>query len=199
MGSLRILTCLIVLVVIILSKAYKRLVFCLVVYFTVVEIFQAVTHIIELTPIEHMNGTVVVKEGAESLCAFYGFLEQLALRMGNVATIWSCCTCCGSQTSRKGWQRGADPDKIKISTKRELVGLFFLFVFPLTFNWIPFIRNMYGISGLWCWIKESRDYCSDYVLGLTLIFSMYYAPLIIKSSLCSHLLVWWLSLSLHTY
>ena len=38
---------------------------------------------------------------------------------------------------------------------------------------------MYGISGLWCWIKESRGYCEDYELGLTLIFTLFYGPLII--------------------
>ena len=38
---------------------------------------------------------------------------------------------------------------------------------------------MYGISGLWCWIKESRGYCDDYDLGLTLIFTLFYGPLIV--------------------
>ena len=28
---------------------------------------------------EHMNGEVVVKEGAEGMCAFYSFLDQIAL------------------------------------------------------------------------------------------------------------------------
>ena len=179
MDSLGILVCLIVLSLIVLSKAYKRLVFRLVLYFIVADIFQAITHIIELTPIEHMNGEVVVKEGAETLCAVYGFLDQIALWMGNVAIVWIMLYLLWIVNQLRCVQKGAHPNKNKISTKTELIGLFFLLVFPLTFNWIPFVWNMYGISGLWCWIKESRDYCHDYELGLTLIFSMYYGPLII--------------------
>ena len=179
MDSLGILACLIVLALIILSKAYKRIVFRLVLYFIIADIFQAITHIIELTPLEYVNGNVVVKEGAEGLCAFYGFLDQIALWMSNVAVIWIMLYLLWIANKLRKVHRDGNPYKNKISIKTELVGLFFLIVFPFTFNWIPFIWNMYGISGLWCWIKESRDYCHDYNFGLTLIFSMFYSPLII--------------------
>ena len=181
MDSLGILACLVALAVIILSKAYKRLIFRLVLYFILADIFQAITHIIELTPIEHVNGEVIVKEGADGLCAFYGFLDQTALWMCNVAIIWNVLYNLWTAKELLGAQRGAiiNPDNSKTSIKTELVGLFCLLIFPFTFNWIPFIWNMYGISGLWCWIKESRGYCEDYELGLALIFSMYYGPLII--------------------
>ena len=88
MDSLGILACLIALAMIILSKAYKRHEIRLVIYFLVADIFQAITHIIELTPIEHVNGEVVVREGAEGQCALYGFLDQITLWMCNVAIIW---------------------------------------------------------------------------------------------------------------
>ena len=179
MDSLGILACLIALAVIILSKAYKRHVFRLVLYFLVADIFQAITHIVELTPIEHVNGGVIVKEGAEGLCAFYGFLDQIALWMCNVAIIWIMLYMLWIANKIQRVQRGASPTKNKIPIKIELIGLIFLLFFPLTFNWIPFIWNMYGISGLWCWIKESRSYCEEYGLGTALIFSLYYGPLII--------------------
>ena len=179
MDSLGILMCLVVLAAIILSKAYRRLVFRLVFYFILADIFQAITHILELTPIEQVNGVVVVKQGAEGLCAFYGFLDQIALWMCNVAIIWIMLYMLWIVNKLRRVQRGANSTNHKISIKAELVGLFFLVFFPLTFNWIPFVWNMYGISGLWCWIKESRGYCEDYELGLTLIFTLFYAPLII--------------------
>ena len=77
-------------IAIILFKAYKCLVFRLpmVLYFIVADIFQAITHIIELTPVEHLNRKVVVKEGAEGLCGFYGFLDQSVLWVCKVAIIW---------------------------------------------------------------------------------------------------------------
>ena len=180
MDSLGILMCLIVLALIILSKAYKHLVFRLVFYFILADMFQAITHIIELTPIEHVNGELVVKEGAEGLCAFYGFLDQIALWMCNVAIIWIMVYLLWIVNKVRRVQNGSGISSTnKISIKAELIGLSFLVFFPITFNWIPFIWNMYGISGLWCWIKESRGSCEGYELGLTLIFTLFYAPLII--------------------
>ena len=176
MDSLGIFACLIALAVIIFSKAYKRHVIRLVIYFLVADIFQAITHIVELTPIEHVNGEVVVKEGAEGLCAFYGFLDQIALWMCNVAIIWIMLYMLWIANKLRTVQNISNN---KISIKTELIGLCFLLFFPLTFNWIPFIWNMYGISGLWCWIKESRGYCEEYELGLTLIFTLFYGPLIV--------------------
>ena len=179
MDSLGIAVCLAVMTVIILSKAYKRFVFRLVIYFIVADIFQAITHIIELTPVEVVNGEVVVKEGADAVCAFYGFLDQLALWMGNVAIIWIMLYLLWLVHGLRKIQKGVRYQNSEISLKTEMLGLFFLLVFPLSFNWIPFVWDMYGISGLWCWIKESRDICHDYDLGLSLIFSMYYGPLMV--------------------
>ena len=181
MDSLGIAVCLVVMTLIIISKAYKRFVFRLVIYFIVADIFQAITHIIELTPVEEVNGEVVVKEGKITLCAIYGFLDQIALWMGNVAIIWIVLYLSWLANKLRMLQKGtvAKTESNEISKRTELVGLFFLLVFPLTFNWIPFVWDMYGISGLWCWIKESRGYCEDYDLGLMLIFSMYYGPLML--------------------
>ena len=114
MDSLGILACLITLAVIIASKAYKRLIFRLVLYFIIVDIFQAITHIIELTPIEQVNEEVIVKEGAEGLCAFYGFLDQIALWMCNVAIVWNVLYNLWVATELLKIQRGApgNPDKL---------------------------------------------------------------------------------------
>ena len=41
-----------------------------------------------------------------------------------------------------------------------------IFVFPLTFNWIPFIDGTYGRAGPWCWIRKvNYDDCSEHKLG----------------------------------
>ena len=39
----------------------------------------------------------------------------------------------------------------KQQEKLELIFLFFIFIFPITFTWIPFIQSAYGESGAWCW------------------------------------------------
>ena len=142
MDSLGILICLVALAMIILSKAYKRHFFRLVIYFLVANIFQAITYIIELTPLEHVNGEVVrMKHGAEGLCAFYSFLDQIALWMCNVAIIWIMLYMLWIVNKLRRVQGGANSTKHKISIKAKLVGLLFLVFFPLTFNWIPFIND----------------------------------------------------------
>ena len=41
-----------------------------------------------------------------------------------------------------------------------------IFIFPFTFNWIPFIGNSYGHDRAWCWIKSVNfDDCSEHRLG----------------------------------
>ena len=46
--------------------------------------------------------------------------------------------------------------------KRDLASLdwlfvLFIFLFPFTFNWIPFIKMAYGKSGPWCWIRSFNE------------------------------------------
>jgi hypothetical protein len=67
----------------------------------------------------------------------------------------------------------------KLRTKRfELLYVFFIFVFPLTFNWIPFIHSAYGRSGAWCWIRsDDPATCEKFALGQYMIFFLWYIPL----------------------
>ena len=180
-ASLGIAACLLVIVLIISSKSYKHFVFRLVIYFMLADMFQAVTHILELTPVTHVNGVVVVKDGWDAACAAFGFLDQIALWMGNMGILWIMFYLLWLIHQLKKLQSGAPPETVRLyqaSLKAELVGIFFLLFFPFTFNWIPFIWDMYGLSGLWCWIKVSRwGQCKDFRLGLILMFSMFYGPL----------------------
>ena len=68
------------------------------------------------------------------------------------------------------------PSSIKSHT-REIIGVVFLVVSPFLFSWIPFVKNMYGISGLWCFIKTASDNgCNDknfQHLSLTLMMIMH--------------------------
>jgi hypothetical protein len=49
-----------------------------------------------------------------------------------------------------------------------------IFVFPLTFNWIPFINNSYGRSGVFCWIRSTNfDDCTQHKFGYILQFALW--------------------------
>ena len=63
----------------------------------------------------------------------------------------------------------------------EIIGVLLLVFSPFLFSWIPFVMHIYGISGLWCFIKTASDNgCNDrdfQHLSLTLMMIMFYGPL----------------------
>ena len=62
--------------------------------------------------------------------------------------------------------------------KYEALIVLFIFVFPLTFNWIPFIKKSYGIAGAWCWIRSvDNDTGKKFVFGQILQLVLWYLPL----------------------
>ena len=69
----------------------------------------------------------------------------------------------------------------------RLEGLYvvLIFVFPLTFNWIPFINNTYGQFGAWCWIRViNYEDCSVHEFGAILRLVLWNVPFI-----CNHILL----------
>ena len=66
----------------------------------------------------------------------------------------------------------------KRTDRFEPVYLFFIFAFPLLFNWIPFINKSYGRAGAWCWIRN-QEYltCERFVFGQVLQFVLWYVPI----------------------
>ncbi len=67
----------------------------------------------------------------------------------------------------------------KNTERYELIYIFFIFVFPLTFTWVPFIKSAYGKAGAWCWIRteEQDDNCTRFEFGTQLQFSIWFVPL----------------------
>ncbi len=66
----------------------------------------------------------------------------------------------------------------KETYKLEKIYFFMTFIFPLTFNWVPFINLSYGEAGAWCWIRrEDPDTCKYFQFGDYLRFAIWYIPL----------------------
>ena len=73
----------------------------------------------------------------------------------------------------------------------EVFYCFVIFVFPGTFNWLPFYWNYYGISGDWCWIRDkipdTNGSCHDGKMKATMLqMGLWYIPLFV---LCCLILV----------
>ena len=61
--------------------------------------------------------------------------------------------------------------------KYEPFFLVFIFLVPITFNWIPFIHLSYGRAGPWCWIRsEDPVSCEKFRFGQLLQFTLLYIP-----------------------
>ena len=55
-----------------------------------------------------------------------------------------------------------------------------IFLFPLLFNWIPFIHNAYGSAGLVCWIKIfDLDNCHIFHTGSIYASVLFYLPVLV--------------------
>ena len=66
----------------------------------------------------------------------------------------------------------------KETYKLEKVYFVMTFIFPFTFNWVPFIHLAYGHAGAWCWIRnEDEDTCASFTFGKYLRFAIWYIPL----------------------
>ena len=65
----------------------------------------------------------------------------------------------------------------------EIIGVLLLVFSPFLFSWIPFTMDMYGLSGLWCWIRTvEKNGCNDGRFAhksLALIVSTVYGPLVL--------------------
>ena len=62
----------------------------------------------------------------------------------------------------------------------RLEGLYIVLIvlFPLSFNWIPFIDNTYGRAGAWCWIRNQNyeDNCTEHKFGAVLQLALWFIP-----------------------
>ena len=70
--------------------------------------------------------------------------------------------------------------------KLELFYILLSTLFPLSFTWIPFIHNNYGVAGAWCWIRDWKDNCASqhYLEGIIEQFALWYGPLFVSLTVC---------------
>ena len=60
--------------------------------------------------------------------------------------------------------------------KLELLYLALIVIFPITFNWVPFLQDSYGDAGAWCWIRSVNKDCMPFQFGTDLRFFLWYIP-----------------------
>ena len=166
-SALAVIACAIAVILIIVLKLYKKFLNRLVLYLMVAAGSYSVAFILAITPVYHSNGGVQVREGLDGLCAAFGFFNQMTEWIFHGTMAWVIVYL----TLMAVFKYQAD------KPKHEVSGLVIILLLPLIINWIPFVNKMYGLSGIWCWIKLTNGDChSDHTLGVVYHFTLYYGP-----------------------
>ena len=112
---------------------------------------------------------MAVRGGFEGFCSAVGFFLEVVVWMEKLVICWIVLYLVMVLVFR----HSANAIKVKY----EVCGLAVVLVLPLLVSWVPFVKNMYGLSGVACWIKLSENSACDYdYIGLTFLFVFYYGP-----------------------
>ena len=147
------LCCVFVIGLIFLFKKHYFFIQRLILYHCLATLLRSFSTILRLHRLGYQNDSAVIN----ALCVISGFTNQLTIWFLIMDYLVLTFTLLMAAVFQKNLAR--------------LEGLFIvlIFIFPLTFNWIPFINNSYGRSGAWCSIRDlNYDDCTVYEFGITL-------------------------------
>ena len=157
---------------ILVSKGYKKFVHRLTLYLIVAVQFDGVVSILQAVPVYYSGTVVATREGLEGLCAATGFLSNIADWLELLIISWIVLYLVMVLVFK--YSANA------IRRKHEICGLVVVLILPFLFNWIPFLKSMYGLSGGDCWIKPSvNNYCDYDEVGLIFMFLLSYGPFLL--------------------
>ncbi len=149
-GIVSALCCIFVICLIFLLKKHYFFIQRMILYHCLAALFRALAVILRF----HRLGYDRESTAQDTMCIISGFTSQLTLWI--LIMDYSIITfiLLASAVFRKNVAR------------LERLYVVLIFVFPLTFNWIPFIGNSYGYARAWCWIRSVNfDDCSEHRLG----------------------------------
>ncbi len=174
--------CVFAIAVIIALRQYRTFVHRLLLYLLIAACLVAVSAGFDMVPVHHNGRVVEVRHGLNGVCSAVGFFVQVFETQFLMVCIWILVHLILLVVFR-----------YRANTKRhEIAGLVISLGLPLTFNWLPFIHNMYGLAGTWCWIRISNEDCHDYITtGVIYQFTLFLAPqvLVILGSFVSFLVI----------
>ena len=158
---LSLLACIFGLTIVILFKKWKFFNQRLVVYLIIAATLEAIA-----TIIHRVDYGSTSSNSLDGFCRFTGFLSQL--------TVWMILNAITSITVYLFLLVVCD----RFTEKFEVAYILFIFVFPFTFSWIPFINDTYGRAGVWCWIRTIDIItCERLNFGVVLQLVLFYVPM----------------------
>ena len=177
-GALGILSCLTAICFIILSKSYHLYVYRLTLYVALFNLAFAVVLELEVLPVDTNksdNATVTIREGWNGACIFLGFADEYLNNARTLAVLW---------TSFYIFMLAVY--NIELKRKRhEVAGVVSILLVSSLLPSIPFAFDLYGISDIWCWIKDSQNTnLSSTTAGIAVQLGIDIVPQLILSFVC---------------
>ena len=164
------LACLLGITVIAATRSYRRFNHRLVLYLLLATLAKAVSLSLGLAPVKYEEGRVAVRGGWESFCVAAGFLAELSSWLEHMVIGWIALYFIMLVASKR----------LVALPAHEWVGVAVCGVVPVVIACVPFVGGMYGLAGLWCWIKLTESDCkSKYAVGLGYQFGLSYGPFVI--------------------
>ena len=176
------LACCTAVLLIVLIKSYTLFVHRLSLYLIIATFFKSLTFILMSVPVtynDQLNRTEVKNTSdSKELCKATGFLMQytgwVVMLLVAFITLYLLLLALGKLYEKA--------HKFKYEVTVILVSL----LLPTTFNWIPFINDLYGLAGPWCWIEIGRSRCpTDFHQVAIYQFLLYYIPALLLAGLNS--------------
>lgn len=154
--------CLLVLALIVLLKRYLFFIHRLVMYLMIAALLNSVVRSINVYPPQ-----IAWNESNiwEDYCKVVGFFDQY--------TMWCVLLAVVCITLDIFVRSSCECKTYKI----EPVYVAIIFFLPALFNWVPFILDGYGYTGVWCWIRGANlSNCSKFENGLTMRLALIEVP-----------------------
>lgn len=162
-GLISLLACCFIIFIIVLFKKWKFFSQRLILYLAITAALLSLAMVLQRVDYANQDSAHY-----NNFCVFAGFLSQISGWMVLDAVI--CIQIFLLLTVFTEQQ----PEKY------EQAFLVLIFLFPITFNWIPFIHLTYGRAGAWCWIRsKDDDTCELFRFGQVLQLVLWYIPLYI--------------------
>ena len=193
LSSFAIVANLAVIVFILYTKKIRDFMYRLILYLMITDVLQAFSIIIISLPVIVPNDTAPaqIRPGKRwsDTCIGSGFAIMATMWMGNIIVFWIVLYLLwlGWSLYRRVYLTPQKNNKIShqaggTSKFKEIFGVIFLFAAPIVIAIIPRFAHgdMYGLSGLWCWIKLHTLTCGDLgTISLAFALAFFYAPLMV--------------------
>ena len=174
LASVVCLLCCVAVVMIFATKAYRKFVHRLTLYLIISAFCESLMFGVQVIPVTITHDLLSVRMVWEGACAAIGFLAQYSVWCELLFICWITLYLFLLAVFKSN----------PFTRKHEVAGVTLSVSIPLLFNWVPFLDDMYGLSGAWCWIRFTEGGCDgSYAQGLAYQIGMWYGPLIVIVSI----------------